>query len=669
MPTTTSARRSAASGRPLAGRADRPASTRRASRRSSTSTAARATPCPPRSSAGRRPCPDRVVGVRRARLRRAGRADPAFGETEAAALRDSAARGARGLKVWKLLGLRARDPDGRLVAVDDPRLDPLWAHRRRPRPAGRHPHRRPDRVLRAARRDERALGGAPRPPGLALLADPAGRRPRRCRASRRSTSCSRRSGGSSRAIPRTTFVGAHVGCAAEDLGARRPAARREPEPQRRHRRAARRARPPAVHRPRVLPALRGPDPVRRGHGARIPTCTRSTTGSSRRSTSRSTTARTPVPGQGRWQIHGIGLPDDVLRKVYRDNARRILRLGPVVTGRRPRRPYRARDPARARRLRVRRAARSPSSPSTTARTCARELRPDDPAVGHVRRDGRVQARRRPGPGAGRDRDAARPRDRCRPVHRRRVAARLGAGLHRRDRGDRLRRARRRRGSAGCSTAGASRRRSGSGASAAKLLVYYHPDAPNAADQERLVADVAADCRAADLALFVEPLSFSLVEGEPLTGEARRRVVVETARRLTAIGGDILKAEFPYDPSVDGPRPLARGLRGARRGLGRAVGAAVGRRRRGDVRGAGRDRVRGRRERGSSRAGRSGWAGAAADGRARTRRVAGDDRARPAPPPGRSRRCAGRPWHERRRPADQAPDAGRRLVPGVPGPCR
>lgn len=88
-----------------------------------------------------------------------------------------------------------------------------------------------------------------------------------------------------------------------------------------------------------------------------------------------------------------------------------------------------------------------------------------------------------------------------------------------------------------------------GASAAKLLVYYHPDAPNAADQERLVATVAADCRAADLALFVEPLSFSLVDGEKLVGEARRQVVVETARRLSAIGGDILKAEFPYDASV------------------------------------------------------------------------------------------------------------------------
>jgi tagatose 1,6-diphosphate aldolase len=88
-----------------------------------------------------------------------------------------------------------------------------------------------------------------------------------------------------------------------------------------------------------------------------------------------------------------------------------------------------------------------------------------------------------------------------------------------------------------------------GASAAKLLIYYHPDAPNAADQERLVAGLAADCRAQDLALFLEPLSFGL-DGGAVTGEDRRRVVLETARRLTAIGADILKAEFPYDPSVE-----------------------------------------------------------------------------------------------------------------------
>jgi tagatose-1,6-bisphosphate aldolase len=72
---------------------------------------------------------------------------------------------------------------------------------------------------------------------------------------------------------------------------------------------------------------------------------------------------------------------------------------------------------------------------------------------------------------------------------------------------------------------------------------------NAADQERLVGDVAAECRALDIALFVEPLSFSIVEGQTLAGEARRRVVIETARRLTAMGADILKAEFPYDPST------------------------------------------------------------------------------------------------------------------------
>jgi tagatose 1,6-diphosphate aldolase len=87
-----------------------------------------------------------------------------------------------------------------------------------------------------------------------------------------------------------------------------------------------------------------------------------------------------------------------------------------------------------------------------------------------------------------------------------------------------------------------------GASAAKLLVYYHPEAPAARDQERLVETVARACQDHDLALFVEPLSFGL-DGLPLRGEERRRVVIETARRLTQLGCDVLKAEFPYDPSV------------------------------------------------------------------------------------------------------------------------
>ena len=34
-----------------------------------------------------------------------------------------------------------------------------------------------------------------------------------------------------------------------------------------------------------------------------------------------------VPSQGRWQIYGLQLPDDVLEKVYHRNARRVLGLG------------------------------------------------------------------------------------------------------------------------------------------------------------------------------------------------------------------------------------------------------------------------------------------------------------------------------------------------------
>ncbi len=89
-----------------------------------------------------------------------------------------------------------------------------------------------------------------------------------------------------------------------------------------------------------------------------------------------------------------------------------------------------------------------------------------------------------------------------------------------------------------------------GATAAKLLVYYHPDSTAAPDQERLVADVADACRRHDMPLFLEPITHSVDPSVPaLAGEERRRVVIETARRLTAIGGDVLKVEFPYDASV------------------------------------------------------------------------------------------------------------------------
>lgn len=50
-----------------------------------------------------------------------------FGEWAAARLRIQAARGAQGLKIWKPFGLHVRDQHGALVPVDDQRLDDLWA--------------------------------------------------------------------------------------------------------------------------------------------------------------------------------------------------------------------------------------------------------------------------------------------------------------------------------------------------------------------------------------------------------------------------------------------------------------------------------------------------------------------------------------------------------------
>ncbi len=86
-----------------------------------------------------------------------------------------------------------------------------------------------------------------------------------------------------------------------------------------------------------------------------------------------------------------------------------------------------------------------------------------------------------------------------------------------------------------------------GANAIKLLVYYHPDAPTAADIEALVRQMAADCAVSDIPLFLEPLSYSLTPGEKkLSRGERRRVVLETARRLVIPGVDVLKAEFPLD---------------------------------------------------------------------------------------------------------------------------
>ena len=99
-----------------------------------------------------------------------------------------------------------------------------------------------------------------------------------------------------------------------------------------------------------------------------------------------------------------------------------------------------------------------------------------------------------------------------------------------------------------------------GASAAKLLVYYHPSAKNAKTQERLVSEVHAACRAVDLPLFLEPITYSNMTGGRLIGDERRQVVIETAQRLSACGGDVLKVEFPYDATETDPARWAKACR-------------------------------------------------------------------------------------------------------------
>ena len=50
-----------------------------------------------------------------------------WGERAAAQLERDYNQGARGLKIFKSLGFSVKDIDGNRVAVDDPRLDPIWA--------------------------------------------------------------------------------------------------------------------------------------------------------------------------------------------------------------------------------------------------------------------------------------------------------------------------------------------------------------------------------------------------------------------------------------------------------------------------------------------------------------------------------------------------------------
>ena len=245
--------------------------------------------------------------------------EPTYPGWQADELARAKAAGARGLKVLKVLGLflRERVDAGPLVKVDDPRFDPMWeacaalglpvaihvsdpvafflpvdAHNERYEELNRHP--------------DWSFAGRDYPSNAEILAA-------------RDRVLARH--------PRTTFIGLHVGHASEDLAAASAALDRFPNL---HVEIAARigelGRQPRAsqrffdrYQDRILFGTDGPEdslyPIYfrfletedehfdYGPGA--------------------------VPSQGRWKIYGLGLSETILRKVYFENAERLLKLPPI----------------------------------------------------------------------------------------------------------------------------------------------------------------------------------------------------------------------------------------------------------------------------------------------------------------------------------------------------
>jgi predicted TIM-barrel fold metal-dependent hydrolase len=243
-----------------------------------------------------------------------------LGERAAAELEQAVRAGARGLKIWKDFGLQVRDYSGNLLAVDTPRLDPLWAkaaeldvpvliHVGDPVAFFEPMDDSNERLDELRRAPEWSFHGPEFPRFDALMR------------------------GLENVIarhPGTTFIGAHVGCYAEnlayvgamldrlpnyyiDIGARVAELGRQPNTARRFfLRYADRILfgtdvPPDPKSYRIYYRFleTSDDCFPYWHSA-------------------------DQPWQGRWFIHGIGLPASVLQRVYVRNAQRVLKIGREV---------------------------------------------------------------------------------------------------------------------------------------------------------------------------------------------------------------------------------------------------------------------------------------------------------------------------------------------------
>jgi predicted TIM-barrel fold metal-dependent hydrolase len=237
----------------------------------------------------------------------------AFPEWAASRLKVQRERGAEGLKIWKGFGLQVKDHAGRLVAVDDARLDPIWQAAGELRlPVMIHvadPVAFFDPIDETNERWEElgnhpdwAFTSPPFPPFLHIVEG---------------------LGALVARHPHTTFIGAHVGCYAEnlawvaalldrcpnfhvDISARLGELGRQPYTARHFflqyadRILFGSDMGPYPEAYRVIYRFLETDDEYFNYNA------------------------APLPMQGRWHVHGLYLPGDVLEKVYNLNARRIL---------------------------------------------------------------------------------------------------------------------------------------------------------------------------------------------------------------------------------------------------------------------------------------------------------------------------------------------------------
>jgi predicted TIM-barrel fold metal-dependent hydrolase len=252
--------------------------------------------------------------------------DPTFGDDVVGFLEIARNKGVAGVKIFKGLGLSIQDRSGRIVAVDDPRLDPVWEtcgrlnmpvliHSGDPRAFFQPIDRRNERWMQLRRHPDWSFFGPGFPSYDEVLAQ------------------------HNRVLerhPRTVFISAHLANSGDDLAKLSAWLRRYPNLYvDLSGRVPELGRQPYAGRAFLIEfqdrVLFGTDryPGRPDQPRELIYYRYLETGDEYFDY-----YDNPFPTEGEWRIYGAFLPDEVLKKVYHDNAERALKgLPPIATPR------------------------------------------------------------------------------------------------------------------------------------------------------------------------------------------------------------------------------------------------------------------------------------------------------------------------------------------------